>query len=110
MKRLTFKEILETTKEKAAESAWGRAADASRLRRRLTTQRRFAAAQSCGEIKARALELAASLLPERVRVTIDDDYQVGLLSIRWKGRGRFHLPLGRTSFVATAITSTTRST
>ncbi len=32
------------------------------------------------------------LLPAEVRVTIDDTYQVGLVSVGWQGHGRFHLP------------------
>lgn len=92
MKRMTFNEILENTRKQAAETAWDRAAEASRLRHLLRANRKFAAARSCGEIKARALQLAASLLPESVRITIDGDRHIGLLSVRWKGRGCFHLP------------------
>ena len=32
------------------------------------------------------------LEPDEVRVTIDDEYRVGLLSIRWPGHGMLHLP------------------
>jgi hypothetical protein len=43
-------------------------------------------------IKTDAIRVVLSLLPDRVRVTTDDDNQIGLLSIRWDGRGWLHLP------------------
>jgi hypothetical protein len=45
-----------------------------------------------GELKARCVARVAEILPEQVRVTIDRDYQVGLISVRWPGHGRLHLP------------------
>lgn len=87
-----FRQICDSSRREAASAAWERASRASVLRRALTAQRRFTAARYCGEVKAQALRIAASLLPREVRVTIDADYQIGLVSVRWKGRGRFHLP------------------
>jgi hypothetical protein len=43
-------------------------------------------------LKAKAIRLAVSLAPEQFKVTIDDDYQIGLLSVRLTGHGRLHLP------------------
>jgi hypothetical protein len=47
-----------------------------------------------GELKARCLTRVAELLPAEVRVTIDHDYQIGLVSVHWPGHGRLHLPAG----------------
>jgi hypothetical protein len=46
------------------------------------------------EIKIRCLDRVADILPGEVRVTLDDDLQIGLISIRWPGHGRLHLPAG----------------
>jgi hypothetical protein len=91
--RPSFRQIRENTKTLAAESAWDRAEQASSLRHLMLSQRRYAAAARLGEMKEAALKLAVKLLPEQVTVTIDDDYHVGLISVRWKGHGRCHLPL-----------------
>jgi hypothetical protein len=88
----SFRQIRESARKQAAESAWSRAEQASAFRHLMVSQRRFAAARRFGEMKEAALKLAVSLLPEQVTVTIDDDYQIGMLSIRWKGHGRLHLP------------------
>ena len=45
-----------------------------------------------GHIKKEALKLALYLNPAEITVGLDDSYQVGLLSIRFK-QERFHLPL-----------------
>ena len=90
--RMTFRQIVEESREVAAESAWERAQFASRLRHTVASTGRHRNAQRLAEWKARAIKLALSLLPEQIRVTIDDDYQVGLLSVSWLGHGRLHLP------------------
>jgi hypothetical protein len=92
--RTTFREIVDASREEAAEAAWERAKRASTLRGSFAARRRLSEAGRCGEAKAAALKLVSTLLPDEVRVTIDDDYQVGLVSVRWKGHGRFHLPAG----------------
>ena len=43
-------------------------------------------------MKQDAIRLVASVLPEQLKITLDADYQVGLLSVRLKGHGRLHLP------------------
>lgn len=93
-RRINFREIHNASRREAAESAWHRAKQASGLRRLLVSQRRFAGAGRCSAMKAEALKLVTDLMPDQVRVTIDDDYQVGLVSVRWVGHGRFHLPAG----------------
>ena len=90
--RSSFGQIRESTKTLAAESAWARAQQASALRHLMLSQHRYAAAGRLGEMKEAALKLAVKLLPEHFMVTIDADYQVGLVSVRWKGHGRCHLP------------------
>ena len=87
-----FREILEHSRGEAAERAWARAGLASALRHSCVTKKKCYQAARLGLMKAQSLRLAATLLPEQVHVTIDDDYQIGLVSIRWKGHGRFHLP------------------
>lgn len=90
--RVTFRQIVEESRSDAAASAWERAKFASGLRHIEAKIGRHKNAQRLAEWKARAVRLALSLLPEQIHVTIDNDYQVGLLSISWKGRGRLHLP------------------
>lgn len=89
----SFRQILEDARTQAAEAAWARAAEASKLRHLMLMKRHFAAAQRFGEMKQAALKRAVGLVPEQIKVTIDDEYHVGLLSVRWAGRGRYHLPI-----------------
>jgi hypothetical protein len=91
---LTFRQILEKSRVETATAAWERATAASRLRHGLVSVGHHRGAQKLGELKARCLERVVEILPGHVRVTIDQDYQVGLLSIRWPGHGRLHLPAG----------------
>jgi hypothetical protein len=90
--RLTFRQILGNSRVETATTAWERASVASRLRHGLVSVGHHRGARRLGELKARCLERVVEILPEQVRVTIDNDYQVGLISVRWPGRGRFHLP------------------
>lgn len=93
-RRRTFRQILEESRVETATSAWDRAMAASRLRPGLAAIGKRRAAQEMGELKARCLARVAEILPAEVRVTIDHDYQVGLVSVHWPGHGRFHLPAG----------------
>jgi len=90
--RVTFRDTLENTRRPAAEAAWRRASVASSLRHLVAGKRDHVGSVLLEQVKLEALQLAAALLPEEIRVTIDDDFQVGLLSVRWQGHGRFHLP------------------
>lgn len=92
--RLTFRQILENSRVETATVAWERATAASRLRYGLASVGHHRGAEKLGKLKARYLERVVEILPEQVRVTIDQDYQVGLLSVRWPGHGRLHLPAG----------------
>ena len=92
MKRITFAEILNDTKTAAFQSAWNRAKLASALRHLCFRQHNHKASNLFGLIKKEALKLAASLNPAEISIKIDDTFQVGMLSIRYK-QERFHLPL-----------------
>jgi len=93
MKRITFAETLENARKPAAESAWNRASIASSLRNCLKNTRNFRAQFLLGILKKEALRIAVNLNPKEIIVGIDDDYHVGMLSVRWKGHGRYHLPM-----------------
>lgn len=90
--RPTFRDLVEQTRKEAAGRAWERAKLASSMRHyaALTGQRR--AARALASVKRRAVTRAMSLLPGEIRVSVDEDYHVGLLSIGWRGHGRLHLP------------------
>ena len=92
MKKTTFAEILKDTKAGASESAWNRARLASRLRHLCFKQHNHKASNLLGLIKKEALKLAIYLNPAEITVGMDDTYQIGMLSVRWK-QERFHLPL-----------------
>lgn len=89
---LTFRQILETTRIDAAQAAWTRAKLVSRLRHGMADRGRGRTVRRLGQLKLDAIRHALSLVPERIKVTIDDDYQVGLISVRWPGHGNLHLP------------------
>lgn len=89
---LTFHEILECTRPQAAISAWTRARQASVLRHVAVTHGNKRAASVWSETKLEAIQRVAFLLPEQVTITIDSEYQVGLLSVSLEGHGRLHLP------------------
>ncbi len=93
-KRRTFNQILESSRVEAATAAWDRARVASRLRHGLAAMGRGRAARMMGELKDRCLTRTVEILPGEVRVTIDHDYQIGLVSVQWPGHGRLHLPAG----------------
>lgn len=89
----TFRQILNDAAPAAAERVWERAVVLSQLRRACRARGDRRAARRLGHQKARCLARAAAILPQEVRVAIDSDYQIGMLSIRWRGHGRLHLPL-----------------
>jgi hypothetical protein len=93
-RRPTFRETFENSRTEAAEATWERARQASRLRHGLMRSGNYRAARIMGELKDRCLTRTVEILPDQVRVGIDDSYQIGMLSVQWRGHGRFHLPLG----------------
>ena len=92
--RLTFRQILDETRVESASSAWERAQLASRLRHSYARLGNRRAAQLIGEVKARSLNRVARIIPGQVRITIDHNFQIGLISVRWPGHGSLHLPAG----------------
>lgn len=90
--RTTFREIFESSREEAAFSAWDRAQTASRMRHVAQGRGNWRAARCLSRIKREAIQLVASILPEKLRVTLDSEWHMGLVSVRLEGRGRLHLP------------------
>lgn len=84
----TFGEILEDTRAAAARTAWARAVSASHLRHLA----RGRAVAVLAEVKLRAVMRAFQIAPDLIRVTVDDEHQVGLISVVWNGGTRLHLP------------------
>jgi len=91
-RRSTFKDILEDTRVGAARQAWERAKLASLYRKAALNRGYYWAMPVLSEIKCAAARRAYELAPEHVTIGIDDDFHLGLPSIRWAGRGRLHLP------------------
>lgn len=90
--RKTFRQILDTARRETAHAAWERARLASGLRHWASRHGRMKAAATLAGVKADALARAATILPDEVNVGIDCDYQIGLVSVAWRGHGRLHLP------------------
>lgn len=92
----TFREHLEALRVANAARAFTRGQVASSLRHCAMEATRKRSAKQLGRVKQAALQVAVAIAPDVVRVGIDDEFHVGLLSIAFPGRGRLHLPL--TSF------------
>lgn len=90
--RHTLRNIIEETRIGSARRAWERARLASRYRKIALQQGARSAAKILSAIKCRAIERAHELAPELVSIGIDDDLQIGLLSVAYRGLGRLHLP------------------
>ena len=88
--RKPFREIVSSARRASAERLWDKARLASALRYVAVRTGQADAARALADVKCRAVTRAAELIPA-VRVTIDSDYQLGMLSIRFPGRGRLHL-------------------
>ena len=91
-RRLTFKDILNSTRVLAAQNAWSRAILASRLRHMVVATERRSSARILAAVKRRAIMCAIQIVPDMIQIAIDDDFHVGCYSIRWPGRGALHLP------------------
>lgn len=99
--RKTFRQCLDETTKEAAEAAWHRAKLASKLRHAAVAAGRQRSARRLADLKREAIRHVLRLQPTGVQVTLDDNYHVGLLSIRWPGHGKMHLPTDTDlSFVA----------
>jgi hypothetical protein len=87
----TFRRMVEEIRVQTAEAAWERAEVASKLRHATYATDKKAAARFA-VLKERAIDRAIDILPEQIRITLDADYHIGMLSIRWPGHGLLHLP------------------
>lgn len=94
--RRTFRQILDATRKESAQVAWGRARLASDLRHWASSHGNGKAAMTLAGIKTDALRRTVTILPEEVNVTVDSEYQIGLVSVAWRGHGRLHLPADAT--------------
>jgi hypothetical protein len=90
--RQTLREIIEVTRQQAAERAWDRAKHASGIRHCAVRSGFHSTACHAARIKADAIRLVARLVPEQIRVSVDRHYHIGFLSIRLAGHGKLHLP------------------
>jgi hypothetical protein len=91
-KRVTMKTVIDNARKEAADNSWQRAQQASRMRKLLSQRGRFGQASICSSIKKQAIRQVLQITPENIEVGIDDDYQVGLLRIRYKDGSMLHLP------------------
>src|SRR5262245_53227531 len=89
--RITFRQILETTRKSAAGLMWDRAEQFSRLRHLAKAMHRAKTARRCGEYKAKLLGRLIRVAPDLVKVIPATDSD-GLCSIRFQTRGQLHLP------------------
>lgn len=90
--RRTFAQMKNETRWDAARRAWDRARVVSSFRHHAQSQQQCRLAKALGCVKQAAINRALQLAPEQIHVTFDTDYHVGLLSVRFNGRGRLHLP------------------
>ena len=88
----TFRDIVETTREIAAESAWQRAQLASRLRHTYVNRGLYRQARQLSVIKQEAIFRAWSILPHQIQITVDNDWRRGYISFQWPNHGGLHLP------------------
>ena len=90
--RKTFATTLEETRIGSAKIAWRRARAASALRREANKICRFQTARDLSIIKVASVRRTFELAPELIRIAIDDDLHIGLLSVRCNDGSRLHLP------------------
>lgn len=88
---MTFRQIAEESRAEAAANAWSRALQASRLRHLVARVSGARSSEALMKLKEDALKRVQAIVPEEVQVTVDDDYHVGCVSVRWRGQ-RMHLP------------------
>jgi hypothetical protein len=95
--RETFAQMCVRLRVESGRTAWARALRASRLRHVAKYQRQYCGARTLARIKSESIARAQELAPTMICITIDHEYQIGLPSIRWRGRdgARLHLPHSR---------------
>jgi len=91
-KRQVFGQILEANRAAAAGAAWAKARLASQLRHLVLKARDYKGASVLSKLKMMNVSRAFKLAPGLLQVTIDRDYQIGMISVSWEGKERLHLP------------------
>lgn len=76
----------------SSRSLWAKAKVASTLRHEAIRRHDMTAARVLAEIKLRAIRRAVELAPQMYEVSIDSEYQIGLVSVRANDGSRLHLP------------------
>ncbi len=92
VQRQTFRQQLELLRVQNAARAFERGQQASELRHCVAQTTHQETARALSRLKQAALRTAIAIAPDAVRVGMDDDFHVGLLSVVFPGRGRLHLP------------------
>jgi hypothetical protein len=91
-RRVTMKTVIDNSREEAADNSWQRAQQASRMRQLLSQEGRFGQARICSSIKKRAIRQVLQIAPDNIEIGMDDDYQVGLIRVRYQNGSMLHLP------------------
>lgn len=89
----TFQDQLTALRLPNASRAFQRGRLASELRHCAAASSRRRAARTLSQLKQDAVRAAVGIAPELVRVGLDDDLHIGLLSVSFPGLGRIHLPI-----------------
>ena len=89
---MSFATILDQTRAECSRLAWGRARAASAFRQEVIRCRRLAAARALSRLKTDGVRRALELAPELISIALDDDLQIGLLSVKYADGSRLHLP------------------
>lgn len=89
----TFQDHVQALRLENAARAFSRGKLASELRHCAAAAAHRNSARALGRLKRDALRTAVDIAPDFVRVGIDDDRHIGLLTIAFPGKGRLHLPI-----------------
>ena len=76
----------------SSRSLWAKAKVASTLRHVAIRRRDIPAARILSDLKLRSIRRAVELAPHMYEVSIDSEYQIGLVSVRAEDGSMLHLP------------------
>lgn len=88
----TFQEQIAAMRLANAARAFMRGKLASELRHCAAASSHRRSARALGRLKQEAVRAAIAIAPDVVRVGLDDEIHVGLLSVAFPGEGRLHMP------------------
>lgn len=88
----TFQEQVAALRLANAARAFMRAKLASELRHCAAASSQRRSARALGRLKQEAVRAVLEIAPDVVRLGLDDEMHVGLLSVAFPGGGRLHLP------------------